>query len=194
MIKAKPKTIGDRIKAARQTYRMSQQQLSENLDLTRAAVSLYEQDRIRPRDEVVLRLAAIFNTPPEWFAYGRGNPPTSHDVPVDIPEIDLARYTGKVADLRSLKTGRFWRLPTMVFEEGLAISPDHMLAMAAPTDVPPVVKTGDRVVVDLHRRTGPAGVYLVVDPQKGACLRHYWNPHPSGPDIVGRVVAYLRSV
>lgn len=112
------------------------------------------------------------------------------------------------ADLRRLRTGRQFVLPGSMFEEWLRYHHptdermtfiDPFVAFAAPNHVAPV-REGDRVVVDLRRRTCPAsdpGVFLVyvTDERKKhrAQLSHY-EGHPIAADILGRVVALLRAL
>lgn len=186
----KPKkrsTVGMRIGQARAAYRISQSQLGAMLKVTRAAISQYEQDKIRPRDEVIERLAEVFGASAEWFVTGRGAQPAPVDLPITVPEIEVAQITPKVADLSRLATERQWNLPPGAL--GCAITPDHMVAFVAPNDAGSIL-AGDRVVVDLQSRTGP-GVFLVVTDAGAQLIRDVADGHA---DTLGRVVAYLRAI
>lgn len=196
--KKKPTTVGNRIEEARTSYRMSQAQLAIMLKKTRAAVSLYEQDKIAPRSKVIERLAEVFGAAPEWFAHGRGAAPKPVDHHVTIPEIDVALITPTLTDLRHLRTGKEWSLPASIFN--CAITPNHMMVAFESADhVYPLISAGDRVVVDLQRRMPDAdgpGVFLAYvadDRQCGAHLCGYTG-EPIGADILGRVVALFRAV
>jgi len=70
-------SVGDRISQAREDFGLSQAQLSHHLAVTRAAVSLYEKDKIRPRPDIFQALAAFFSADPEWFEWGHGRAPDS---------------------------------------------------------------------------------------------------------------------
>jgi transcriptional regulator with XRE-family HTH domain len=180
-------SIGERIALARDEYRLSQAQLGANLGVTRAAVSQYEQDRIRPRPKVFDRLAELFNSDPEWFERGRGRAPDALDAPVDILEINVERLTGQTGALRDLHGGRRWRLPIATFP-GIQLAPDHTVAITAPNDAGPIL-AGDRVLVDGRRCEGD-GVFLVVDaegPRLAMTTVNYDR-------VLGRAIAYLRTL
>ena len=181
-------TTGERIALAREVYRLTQGQLGATLGVTRAAVSQYEQDKIRPRPKVITRLAAAFNVDPEWFEHGEGRAPDPLDVPVTILVVNVACLTPEIANLRDLRTGREWQLPAATFE-GIRIDPDHMVAIQAPNDAAPIAR-GDRVLIDTRCREG-AGVFLVVG-AVGGQLRCLEMNKPSL--VAGRAVAYLRTL
>jgi transcriptional regulator with XRE-family HTH domain len=183
-------TIGARIALARDTYRLSQSQLGANLGVTRAAVSQYEQDKIRPRPRVIDRLAEMFNSDPEWFERGSGKGPDVLDVPVTIPEINIALLTLQAPDPRELHVGRHWRLPSATFEEIDKLR-DHMVAILAPNDAAPIL-AGDRVLIDTRRHRG-AGVFLFIDPI-GVRLSSRDGNFPSKARIIGRAIGYLRTL
>jgi transcriptional regulator with XRE-family HTH domain len=181
-----PKTVGERIELARGTRDISQAKLAELLDVTRAAVSQYEQDRITPRGKVIDRLAEVFHTVPEWFTHGRGPAPKPEDACLVIPEIDLGAYSESVTDLKHLRVGRDWVLPRGLF--ACPVTAGCLVAFAAPNAVADAVCDGDAVVVDTSSKAGP-GVFLVyVD--GGLWLRRL----RSHAHILGRVIASFRSV
>lgn len=166
---------------------MSQAQLAAHLSVTRAAISQYEQDKIRPRPVVVERLADFFNSDPEWFDRGRGKAPDALDAPVTILEINVALLTPQITDLRDLFTGRRWRLPAATFP-GVELDEEHMVAITAQTAAGPI-QQGDRVVIDIRRRRTREGLFLVAK-ATGAELCSY----AAGLRTMGRAVAYLRSL
>jgi transcriptional regulator with XRE-family HTH domain len=192
----KPETIGERINFARDVYCWNQTELSEMIEVTRAAVSQYEKDMIRPRAEILDRLARVFNTDPEWFLFGRGRPPRAVETPVIIPEIDLELLTPRVKDLRTLRLGCDVGLRKSWFDAGART--DQTVTFVAPNTAAPV-EAGDHVVVDLSRRRPGRGVFLVYRrPQdgKGAgeCRLAPHGGHHNGLDTLGRVIAYYRAI
>lgn len=180
-------SMGERIAYARTKYRLNRAQLGANVGVTRAAISLYEHDKIRPRPEIMERLAEMFHSEQEWFEAGRGKAPDPLDAPVIIHEINLGHLTTQINDLRDLRTGREWRLPTAMFEG--TPDPDHMVAICAPNAAGPI-QPGDRVVIDTLRWQGE-GIFLVID-AAGAQLR----PVEALEEvrIIGLAVAYFRSL
>jgi transcriptional regulator with XRE-family HTH domain len=77
-------TIGERIAAARGLYGWSQGRLGEEVGVTRAAVSQWEQGETMLRPERLDRLAVVFNCSREWFEFGLGVRPDRFDGPVTI--------------------------------------------------------------------------------------------------------------
>lgn len=189
--KPKQVTIGARIEQARTGYRMSQSQLGAMLKVTRAAVSLYEKDRNRPRAEVIDRLAELFGASPEWFTHGHGDAPAAPDLPLTIPEIEAAQITPEVANPARLATSRIWTLPGGVLDGS-----DQLITIVAPNAVRPV-SVGDRVVVDLQQRS-PAerpGVFLAyLTDYEHARLYQCGDGCACVPNILGRVVGFFRPI
>ena len=182
------KSIGKRIAWARAEYQLSQAQLAANVGVTRAAISQYEQDKMRPRPKVFDELAKLFDADPEWFERGRGRAPDVLDAPVTILEVNVERLTLRTSgDLRDLHTGLRWRLPAATFE-GIELSSNHMVAILAPNDAGPIL-AGDKVLIDARLRDGE-GVYLTVD-ETGARLQVGCG---ADAQAVGRAVAYLRRI
>jgi transcriptional regulator with XRE-family HTH domain len=184
----KKTTIGERIAIARDKYGLSQAQLGATLGVTRAAISQYEQNKITPRPKVIDRLAELFNADPEWFDRGRGKAPDPLDVPVNILEINVERLTSKITDVRDLRNGRRWRLPTDALTQ---VEMNQVVAILAPNDAGPI-QSGDRVLIDTRRCEGD-GVFLLIDEQ-GASLRDWFDGFPEDARVVGRAVAYLRAL
>jgi transcriptional regulator with XRE-family HTH domain len=182
-------TIGDRIAIAREKYGLTQAKLGANLKVSRAAVSQYEKDLIRPRPEIFDMLAELFNADPEWFERGKGRAPQAHDAPVTIPEINVANVTHRLADPREAGNGRFWQVPRAAFS-GVDISPDHMVTIQAPNPVGSI-QAGDSVVIDTRRRKGE-GIFLVLDvATRCPELRRYDGRKPDRSQIVGRAAGHF---
>lgn len=176
------KTIGERIAVARERYRLSQRQLGANLGLTRAAISQYEQDKIRPRAKIIEKLAQMFHADPEWFERGRGKAPDEIDAPVVEPGFSVG---GMLMETVDLSVG--WAPPT-------SISPpptNDLFVILAPNAAGPIHR-GDKVLIDGRRRYEGAGVYLIIDAARPR-LRHY-KAEPDSEEVrsIGRAIAYLQ--
>ena len=61
-------TYGTCIKQAREDLRLTQEQLAEQLDISRQAVSKWEADLSRPTREKLDRLSEILDIPPDTWA------------------------------------------------------------------------------------------------------------------------------
>ena len=59
--------FGLRLKTLRQERKMTQQQLAERLDLTKASVSGYEQSSIYPSVEVLIQISQYFNVSADYL-------------------------------------------------------------------------------------------------------------------------------
>jgi transcriptional regulator with XRE-family HTH domain len=194
-----PTGLGARIEQARSLYGWSQDRLGKMIAKTRAAISQYEKDMIRPKPEVLDQLADIFNADPEWFTHGRGAAPKPTDVPLVIPEIDLTRFTEQHVDsLRDLRAGRDWRLPAGLFDG--PVTPERLVGMRAPRACAPVYP-GDRIIVDEAQRDDPSrGLYLIFSREKRALYlierkrRRAAASKSDDPVVLGRVVAYFRAL
>ena len=181
-------TIGERINFARESYEWNQTELSEMIEVTRAAVSQYEKDMIRPRAEIIDRLARVFNADPEWFTHGRGRGPKRVEAPVIIPEIDLALYTPHVTDLRHLRLGADIGLRKSWLDNYAG----DTVTFVAPNAAGPVAE-GDHVLVDLKRLGPGAGVFLVFEAK--ACRLCAADPALNDTrHYLGRVIAYFRTI
>lgn len=63
--------IGKNIRDLRQQKHLTQEELAEQLFVTRQTVSNYENGRTRPDVDQILRLAEIFDTDANAVLYGR---------------------------------------------------------------------------------------------------------------------------
>jgi len=173
-------SIGARIATARTTYDLSQAQLAKLVDVTRAAISQYEQDKIRPRSEVIGRLADLFNSDPEWFEHGRGRAPDALDAPVEIPEVNVELLTGSPTPT----TLRQWQLPAGTFAGEIG----DMAVIVAPNNAGSI-RRGDRVVIDMSRREGRFALAITAG---GKRLLQAPSDLPQDVQIIGYAAAYLR--
>lgn len=66
--------IGERIKSARDAAQLSQYQLAQAIGVTPNTIWRYEHGEMRPRGDVIVRLAEKLGRPVEWFYQGSGDP------------------------------------------------------------------------------------------------------------------------
>jgi transcriptional regulator with XRE-family HTH domain len=187
-------TIGARITQARLRYHITQAQLAVNVEVTRAAISQYEKDIIRPRDEVVERLARHFDVDPAWFMAGKGRSPAKLGPPLTVHQINVHDLTPQTIDnLVALKSGRYpWYLPA-----GFIVPPvdkTKVIAIRAPNDTESSsrpVRKGDRLVIYIGAidQKGPWDVFLFFN--KADQPEISGLPLAKGVQAVGRVIACL---
>ena len=53
-------SAGMKLRALRQQRKMTQQQVADELDITKSALAMYERDERVPRDEVKIRIARYY--------------------------------------------------------------------------------------------------------------------------------------
>ena len=179
-------TLGTRLRYARGKHNISQSQLAANIGITRAAISLYEADKMRPREEIINRLSELFGAGPEWFDSGVGKGPQQLDPPEFFAEITVERLTPEVTDLYTLHNGRYWQVPLAKRPKGKPV------AIKAPNDAEPI-RRGDHVVIDTGRTSHhQGGVVLVIDLAGPANPRLCTGRHqPERVRVIGRVIACL---
>lgn len=67
-------TLGSRIKFARQTAELTQEEIAEILDITKSQFSNYEKEKSIPPSDKTLLIADTCKIDPGWLLSGRGNP------------------------------------------------------------------------------------------------------------------------
>ena len=75
-------SIGKRIRDLRKQNNFSQEYIAEKLDVTRQAVSKWEQDLSNPDTGNLIRLSELFNVDVEFLATGKSNIPPNIEQPV----------------------------------------------------------------------------------------------------------------
>ncbi len=80
-------TIGNRISELRKKHNYTQEYVAEQLDVSRQAVSKWEQDQTSPDTNNLIALAQLFGVSVEYLATGKtiGAPQNNNE---DIPESD----------------------------------------------------------------------------------------------------------
>ena len=80
-------SIGERIISLRRDAELSQGQLAAILEVSRQAVSKWENDQTSPDTLKLIRLADVLKTDVEYLATGRKKEPIVQEVIVKVPEI-----------------------------------------------------------------------------------------------------------
>lgn len=80
-------SIGERIMTLRKSANLSQGQLASLLDVSRQAVSKWENDQASPDTLKLILLADVLETDVEYLATGRKSEPKVEQVIVKVPEI-----------------------------------------------------------------------------------------------------------
>ena len=80
-------SIGERIISLRKDKNLSQGQLASLLEVSRQAVSKWENDQTTPDTLKLIQLADVLNTDVEYLATGRVTEPKIEQVIVKVPEI-----------------------------------------------------------------------------------------------------------
>lgn len=80
-------SIGERISSLRKTKKLSQGQLATLLEISRQAVSKWENDQATPDTLKLIQLADVLETDVEYLATGRVTEPKIEQIIVKVPEI-----------------------------------------------------------------------------------------------------------
>ena len=75
--------VANSIKKLRQEKRLSQEQLAEQLHVTRQAVSNWENGKTQPDVDTLTQLASVFDVSVERIIYGKGKPHFHFAVKID---------------------------------------------------------------------------------------------------------------
>lgn len=65
-------TLGERIKAIRQSWRWSQEEMAHALHVDQASISFWERDRIKPSGSALMALGSLFRTSAKALEGGQG--------------------------------------------------------------------------------------------------------------------------
>lgn len=68
-------TLGERIRYARETARLTQDDVAQHFGINRVSVAQWEMNRTRPALERIGELASLLNTTAEWLVDRKGYPP-----------------------------------------------------------------------------------------------------------------------
>lgn len=107
-------TLGERIKAVRQAWAWSQEEMAEALRVDQASISFWERDKIRPSGSAMVALAALFRTSVDTLEKGEGfvvpdapsRPPASRSAEWEIPRsVCLPSGSAEMVVVVDLKDG-----------------------------------------------------------------------------------------
>lgn len=206
-------TLGARIRRARLARGLTQQELAKAVDRTRVAISEWERDISRPRENIVPLLARVLRVPESSMTpFGSGGV-----VPVDsaqrgstIPMISWEHLP------RVAKGAQPVELATQFFPVQIDVShEDEFAVQVVDNSMAPEFSAGDTIVI--NQSVEPSdGCYVVVqlDGDDAAMLRRYTLRRgraidliPDSPDypivtlspdrtatIIGVVVSHTRSL
>lgn len=84
------KTLGERLKWARERKGISQEELGKAAGMTQGGVGHLEQD-LRKTSRRIAQLAHALGVDPIWLAEGKGDPdtPSESGAPINTPSIEL---------------------------------------------------------------------------------------------------------
>ena len=125
--------LPNRLHRARRESGLTQEEVAERTGVARNTVSRYELGRQAPSGRALLRLAAIYGKPMEWF-YGEEDEPQGDSGRVNAPESvaesepDALGVIGSLAQVRQDFGARFDRLESAV----------SRISAAEPDDTPAV--------------------------------------------------------
>ena len=86
-----PTSIGRRIAELRKQYNYSQEYIAERLDVSRQAVSKWEQDISSPDTNNLIALAVLFDVSVEYLAIGKKPNEEKRSEPIQSPPSQLSK-------------------------------------------------------------------------------------------------------
>ena len=182
-------TLGIRMKLARQALGLSQQDIADECNISRSAVSQWEADETIPGYDNLEKAAGKLEVEVEWLRTGKGRAPDLRGVqlvgragarPRDkeirppgedfIPEQLMGIGAGPM-----VLEGRiydWWRLPIGLVHETLRSDPNVLVFLRSLSDaMHPTIKRGDVVLIDQSQTTPIDGQIFAIDNSLGAILR-----------------------
>ncbi len=90
-------SIGERISSLRKQQELSQGQLADALDISRQAVSKWENDQSSPDTIKLIQLAEVLNTEVEYLATGRK--PVYQEAPIVV---NMVKKVDKVVEVERI--------------------------------------------------------------------------------------------
>ncbi len=169
-----PKSLGERIKEAREAAGVSQQDLAERLHINYTTLSKYENDHRVPDADLLSRLAKELRSDPAWLLSGGGEggvgvvseaPPPYMVRPeyAYLPVYDVVAAAGhgaqvgeeEVRGVVAFRRDWVWR--------ELGVDPVSLVVISVKGEsMEPTIRAGDLIVID-RRETTPSseGLYVV---------------------------------
>lgn len=92
-------SIGERITSLRNERNISQGQIAKALNVSRQAVSKWENDLSSPDTLNLIRLADLLNTDVEYLATGKLLPPSSSPAPIVV---NLVKHEDRIVEVEKI--------------------------------------------------------------------------------------------
>jgi transcriptional regulator with XRE-family HTH domain len=92
-------SIGERIISLRNERNISQGQIAKALNVSRQAVSKWENDLSSPDTLNLIKLADLLNTDVEYLATGRSLPPSPSPAPIVV---NLVKHEDKIVEVEKI--------------------------------------------------------------------------------------------
>jgi transcriptional regulator with XRE-family HTH domain len=158
------KTVGGRIRSAREQANMTQQDIAKIMGLSRSAVAQWETGVTSPSVQRTYDIAKLIGTTPQWIAFGISDKARIEYVErpgsAKVPEIV---FGSKPTDIQETNA---WTLPVDYLKSELHCqSTDNLLIWRVEgSDMAPAYEYGDKIIVDTNaKRPSPSGIFLTWD-------------------------------
>lgn len=159
-----PQTVGSRIREIREAKSMTQNEVAKMLGLSRAAIAQWESDTTSPSIHTVAEVAKIFESSPQWLAFGIStSPQIIYRAPEGSASIKEAIWGDSPADTTE---GKSWSVPVEYLKTELnCLSTTGLVIWRVESpNMSPTFEYGDRVIIDTSaRRPSPPGIFLIWD-------------------------------
>lgn len=158
-------TIGDRIKARRDSEQLSQQDVATRVDVTPQSVQQWEAGKTAPRGKRLDSLAHALGCSKEWLLFGSGdlpNEPATRFTKVPVLDVELAAGVGAHIDMEEVTDwvpiSQDWIFENQLPESNLVVvkvSGDSML---------PRLQNGDMLLVNTSDNRPVSGkIYAIAN-------------------------------
>lgn len=185
-------TMGARIRRARETRKLTQDQLGEQIGVSRAAVAQWELDQTSPLGKRMVALAAALNVTEEWLSYGVGPAPRAGAVAEEIPLLSREEAAGhfKQPETRAIFYESRYRHPTLK-PSGEVGKFAFALEVGGPA-LAPKFAPGDIVIIDPDVKPDPGNfVFAILDGEEETVFGRY---RPRGKEADGAPIYELAPV
>lgn len=158
-------SVGKRIAAARNSAKLTQQELANRLSLAQGTIAGWELNKNEPSFHMIEKIALLTKTDPSWVAFGRAQTSAivndQRYVSVGVYDIHAAAGDGAIADHERTVSHKLFELELI---RGLTrSSPDRLAVIRVRGDsMQETLFNGDHVLVDLDQRhVAREGVYVI---------------------------------
>lgn len=95
-------SIGVRITKLRKQLNLTQQELSDKIGITRAALSHYEKDRREPDTSTIVKLSDFFQVSTDYLLKGEDFISRAKEI-LDNPNTQIAARDGEISDAEAIE-------------------------------------------------------------------------------------------